>query len=298
MSLLPVSYQRPGVSKLVGCLVYAVVAPFVALFLALFASLPLWIGTETLGLSKDLAGGLFLVLLLVSGVVVALWAYRDYRRRAALEVLIDRDVLWTMVGNRETAVRFDDVATIRLTPSGWDFACILLLRSGDTLMLPPEVAPFSGVRDDLDATLIPELVHRLNERLELGESVSLRMPALALLAPSTRALVSLIVGSCLLLSLWRFLLGIRLLGHAVLVLRHAWLGLRGGFVLERRGLRRSPESPLVPWDRLHLIRSDPLGLVLGSDEGKVFAVSLLTPDFWPALRWVNARLKRRGSAVS
>lgn len=291
MDDFPVSYQRHGGSKLVGCLVYAVVAPFAALFLALFASLPLLIGAEAFGLSKDLVGGIFCVLLPVIGAGVAVWAYRDYRRRAALEVLIDRDALWTIVNARETAVWFDDVATIRLSPSGWDFACILVLRSGETLQLPPEVAPFSAVRDDLDATLIPVLVGRLDDTIQAGGRVSLRVPALTLLVPAWRAAVSLLLGPWLLLSPWRFLVGIRLLAHAAMVLRHVWLGLRAGFESERAGLRRSAESPLVRWDRLERVRSDPLGLVLRSDDGEVYALSMLAPHFWPALRWINARLK-------
>lgn len=291
MAAFPVSYQRPGASKLVGCLVYLVVAPFVALLLTIFASLPLLIGGDAFGFSKDLVAVVFYLLLLAIGAGVAVRGYREYRRRSALEVVVDLHALWTIVESRETLVRFEDVAWIRLSPTGSDFACVLGLRTGDVVHLPPEVAPFSLVSQDLETTLIPEMVRRLDETLARGEAVSMHVPRPQLLAPTLRALGTMLVSPWLLLSPWRFPLGIRLLAHAALVLRHAWLGLRGGFELHRDGLRRTADSAVVPWNRLVRIRSDPLGLVLGSNDGQVFALSLLAVNFWPVLRWLNARLK-------
>ena len=85
MTVIPESFERPGSSKLVGCLVYLVVAPFVALLLALFIAVPLMYAAKALGVSrsKDVGGAAFVVLLPLMGVGVAIWGYRDYRRRAA-----------------------------------------------------------------------------------------------------------------------------------------------------------------------------------------------------------------------
>jgi len=98
MTSIPARYRRTGSSRIVGCLVYLMVAPFVALFLALFLAVPLMHALEALGLSRDRESAPFLMLLPVIGVGVAAWGYRDYCRRAALEVVIDRNRVTLGVG--------------------------------------------------------------------------------------------------------------------------------------------------------------------------------------------------------
>jgi hypothetical protein len=56
---------------------------------------------------------------------VALWGFRDYRRRAALNVEIDLVGMSISVDARRTVVPIENVASIRLYPTGLDFACIL-----------------------------------------------------------------------------------------------------------------------------------------------------------------------------
>ena len=169
MTPIPARYQRAGSSKIVGCLVYLAVAPFVALFLALFLAVPIMYALEALGLSRDRASAPFLVLLPLTGVGVAAWAYRDYRRRAALEVVIDRDRVTIGKDSRRTVLRFEDVVSIRLVPARANIACVLVPRSGRVLRLPPEIAPFALVHEALEVTLIPEMVRRLDERIARGE---------------------------------------------------------------------------------------------------------------------------------
>ena len=147
---IPARYQRAGSSKIVGCLVYLVVTPFVALFLALFLAVPLMFALEALGLSRDRASAPFPVLLPLFGLGVAVWGYRDYRQRATLEVVIDRDQVTIGIDSRRTVLRFDDVVSIRLVPTRVDFACILVPRSGRVVRLPSEIAPFSLVREPLE----------------------------------------------------------------------------------------------------------------------------------------------------
>jgi hypothetical protein len=304
MTPIPARYQRAGSSKIVGCLVYLVVAPFVALFLALFLAVPIMYALEALGLSRDRASAPFLVLLPLIGVGVAVWGYRDYRRRAALEVVIDRDRVTIGIDSRRTVLRFEDVVSIRLVPtSQWvssqpasrtaDFTCVLVPRSGRVLRLPPEIAPFVLVREALEVTLIPELVRRLDERIARGEPVALRIPSARLLVTMSRAFGDLLLSVLLLGNPLRIPMGILLARHAIMVIRQSWLGIRGGLVIEHEGLRRFLDAPATPtsWDRLERIRSDPIGLMLRSTEGQVFALSSLTDDFWPALRWINARVR-------
>src|SRR5262245_31222353 len=133
MTPIPARYQRAGSSMAVGCLAYVVVTPFVALFLALFLAVPLVYVLEALGLARDRASAAFLVLLPLFGVGVATWGYRDYRRRAALEVVIDRDRVTIDMKSRRVVLRFEDVVSIRLIPTGIGFACVLVPRSGRVL---------------------------------------------------------------------------------------------------------------------------------------------------------------------
>jgi hypothetical protein len=270
-----------------------VVAPFVALFLALFLAVPIMYALEAIGLSRDRASAPFLVLLPLIGVGVAAWAYRDYRRRAALEVVIDRDRVTIGVDSRQTVLRFEDVASIRLVPTRADFACVLVPRSGRVLRLPPEIAPFSRVREPLEATLIPEMVRRLDERIARGEAVTLRTPSARILVTMSRAFGALLMSLLLLVRPWMLPMGILVVRHAMMVIRQSWLGIRGGIVIGREGLQRSSDASATPtpWDHLERIRSDPIGLVLRSTAGQLFTLSALTDDFWPALRWINARIR-------
>jgi hypothetical protein len=158
------------------------------------------------------------------------------------------------------------------------------------LWLPPEVASLSAVHDTLESTLIPVLVRRLDERLVRGESIALEVSWGRLVGPTCRAFTSLLVSPFLLCNPWRFLTGILVLGHARRVFQQSWLGIRGGFVLERAGVRRHADAEFVPWNGLQRVRSDPAGLVLRSHDGETFALSALTDNFWPVLRWINARL--------
>jgi hypothetical protein len=293
MTPIPARYQRAGSSKIVGCLVYLVVAPFVALFLALFLAVPIMLVLEALGLSRDRASTPFLVLQPLFGVGVAAWGYRDYRRRAALEVVIDRDRVAMGIDSRRTVLRFEDVVSIRLVPTRIDFACVLVPRSGRVLRLPPEIAGFALVRESLEVTLIPEMVRQLDERIARGETVTFRVPSGRLFGTMSRGFGALILGGLFMVNPWRIPLGILVMRHAIMVIRQAWLGIRGGLVMDREGLRRFSDASATPasWDRLEWIRSDPIGLVLRSTEGQIFALSALTDDFWPALRWINARLR-------
>jgi hypothetical protein len=269
-----------------------VVAPVVALSLALFLAVPLLFALEALGLSRDRASSPFLVLLPLIGVGVAGWGYRDYRRRAALEVVIDRDRVTIGVDSRRTVLRFEDVLSIRLVPTRIDFACVLVPRSGRVMRLPPEIAPFALVREPLEVTLIPEMVRRLGERIARGEAVTLRIPPARLLVTMSRGFGALLISVCLLVNPWRILVWVLVVRHAITVIRQSWLGIRGGLIIEREGLRRFSDAPATPtaWDHLERIRSDPVGLVLQSSEGQVLALSSLTDDFWPASRWIDARV--------
>src|SRR5262245_18928362 len=88
---LPAVFRRDAVSKAAGLLVYVLATPFVALFLALFLSLPAIYLLGLIGVDEVRARYAFPVLLCPSVVLVIAWAVREYRQRAAVEVVVDRD---------------------------------------------------------------------------------------------------------------------------------------------------------------------------------------------------------------
>ncbi len=291
-SPLPAIYRREAGSKLVGCLVYVVAAPFVALMLALFVSLPLMLVLEGLGMSHERASIPFPVLLPLIGVGVAIWGYRDYRRRAALEVVIDRDGVTINVDARRSLVPFEEVASIRLVPTRDDYACILVTRAGRAVKIPPEVAPLHRIHEPLDATLIPEMMRGLDERIARGEAVTLGIPATRLVITMFRAILILPLATLMLIRFSTHRMGVQMVRHSWILVRQAWMGFRGGLIIERAGPRPASDPSVlpIPWDQLDLIQTGPIGLVLRSKEGRVLSLSSLADDFWPALRWIKARM--------
>ena len=292
MPTIPARFGRGGASQVAGCLVYLVAAPFVALVLALFVAIPLGYALEAVGVPTNRGGLPFLILLPVIGLGVAVWGYRDYRHRAALAVVIDRKCITVGVGRSQRVLNYADTGSIRVTPTTLDFACVLIPRSGKRLRLPPEIAPFSVVHEPLEQTLIPQLVQRLDERIAAGEAVELRISAGRLFVLTCQALLTLALGVLMVFSLLKIRLGSLILQNAAIVVQQLGLAYRGGFVVERRGLRRlagwTGES--TPWVSLEPVRNDWVGLVLRSRvDGRTFRLSSLTDDFWPASRWLNAR---------
>jgi hypothetical protein len=261
--------------------------------LSLFISLPLWFALEAIGIPTDNGGRPFMILLPIVAVGVMVWGYRDYRSRAALEVVIYRDRVTVGVNSNQRALNFADVDSMRIASTRYGFACVLIPRSGRSLRLPPEIAPFALSHAPLDETLLPLLVQRLDGQINRGEEVELRMPAGRVLVMTFRALGILVLGCPMLFNPWAFLLGLRVVGHATTVIHQLWLGFRGGFVMNRQGLRGLTESnaELTPWNRLQQVQRAPVGLVLRSTEGKSFILSSLTDNSWPATRWIESRFE-------
>ena len=292
MPSLPATFGRTGGSKAAGCLVYMVSTPFVAIFLALFLTLPIQLALRAGVISDETAKYIVLFVFIVSGLATLMWVIRDYRRRADFKVIIGWDRIVVQLGSRGDELPFPEVKSIRLVPAGLDLACVLVRQRGRSLRLSPEVAPFSLVRDALDETLIPELVLRLDRRLAAGERVTIRdgllRSTLVIAGGLLRALTSVIM----MVNPLGIPLAIVRFQYGILMMRQGWLGTRGGFVLDNRGLhpRSDGDSEPIPWDQLERIQADAVGLVLGSAGGRTFGVSALAEDHWPVLRWINARL--------
>lgn len=292
MVALPVTFSRTGGSKAVGCLVYVVSVPFIIIFLSLFITTPILFGLEALGLPHERFEGYFLLIYPPVGLWTVVWARRDYRRRADFAVTIRRDRLVVELGRRTDDVPFAEVESIRLVPARLDLACVLVRRGGGPLRLSPEVAPFSSVRDALEETLVSDLVRRLDRRLAAGESVPFRDPLPRSMGAIAGGILRCLTGAVLFANPLHFPVALAVFWHGALVTRQGWLGIRGGFILDDRGLRIPSDGGRepVPWGGLERIRGDAMGLVLRSRDGPTFRLSALAEGFWPALRWIEARL--------
>jgi hypothetical protein len=194
------------------------------------------------------------------------------------------------------------VMSIGLAPARLYLACVLVRQRGRPLRLSPEVAPFDLIRDALDETLIPELVQRLDRRLGAGELVAIRASLPRSLLAIAEGLSQCLSSVILILNPLRMPLAIAVFRNGILVMRQGWLGIRGGFTMSDRGLcpRSNGDVDPIPWGRLERIHASEVGLVVRSRGrgGLTFGVSGLAEDFWPALRWINARLPQADSMKS
>lgn len=292
MANLPASFERTGGSKAVGCLVYAVSTPFVALFLAIFLLGPIQLALQACDAREYISKLVTFAVYFLVGLGTMVWAVRDYRRRADYKVTIQWDRIVVQLGSRRVDLPFAEVASIRLVPAGLNFSCVLLRQRGTSLRLSPEVAPFNLVRDALEETLISELVRRLDHEVGAGELVAIRENIPRSLLAIAGGLFRVLIWVVLILNPLRRPLALAFRRCGILMIRQGWLGLRGGFVLNDRGLcpRSNGEREPIPWDRLDRIHMGDVGLILRSRSGHTFGVSALSENFWPVLRWINARL--------
>lgn len=288
-----VSFRRDARSRVVGCLVYTVAAPFVALFLALFLTLPFTFALEQLGARKDVSNALFPVVLAIMAVVIALWGVRDYRRRASITVEIEHDRVVVTVGGRSRTLAFAEVKAVRLVPAASDLACVLEPHEGRPLRFPPDIASLARVRAPLEPALVRPLALKIGERAAAGETVAVRERPMAAVLLIVRGIAELGLAGFFVVTLVsaRHFFAVGRVG--ITHLRQGWLGLRGGLFVHDRGLghyRNRNESP-ASWQSLEIVRADDAGLVVRADDGRYFIASPLADSYWPALLWIKSRLR-------
>ena len=287
MTAWPATYRREPASKIVGCLVYAVVAPFLGLILGVIVIMPIVFGLKALGWRDE--DGRRLILIPMAAVVagVIAWGVREYRRRAGVEVVIDRDRLSIGLGRRLEVWVFSEVESIRLVQAGLDMGCILVRKGGGLIRVPPEVAPYSIVRELLEPTLIDRLRRQLGDRIRAGESIAIREHAPGGLGRIARG-SGMLLGSLFLILTLRPALGVPLLRGALILMNQGWIGLGGGFVLEARGVR-GRSAGRIDWDELVPAEQGEVGLILRARDGRKVAASPYAENYWPARSWLAAR---------
>lgn len=288
-------FRRDAGSKAVGCLVYLVITPFIAIYLAVLPSLVLRLAFRELGLSEQLVDFSFPFLLVLTSLVTALWAIREYRGRASTEIAVYRDGLVATIGGVRRVVDFAEVSAVRLDPAGMDLACTLVTKSGRKLRLPPDVAPCSVARGALEATVIRTLARRVGERIDAGESAEVVEDGKRSTFIIGRGLMMVAVGVLLVLSLRHARRGVGLARFGVLIVSLGRIGLRGGIALRSDGVRRlgaaSPEW--IGWEALEFVQADPfLGIGFRLKDGRSVVASPFADGCWPAAAWLARRAGR------
>jgi len=294
-TVLPATFQRKALSKATGCLAYILMIPLAAVFIALFLHFPIYYLLKKCGVPEEYAECTFPILLPIVTVGVVVWGTRDYRRRAALKVIIDRDGVVVDRATKVYSVSTAEVKGIHLVPTGSSVACILERADNSTMRLPPEIAPFSSVREPLEAALITRLVQDLDERMSRGQSLAVRESRLTAMRRILKGLFMILLA---VRGIGFFRLGIR-------QIHQGWLWLKGGFALYGRGLCHpgGDERCLIPWDELECVRHDANGLVFRSPGGPTFAASPFAKNYWVAEVWIVTvpgvmMNQRRGACTS
>jgi hypothetical protein len=277
-AILPAAFQRSGASKLLGLLIYVVMTPLIAVFGALLLSTPIHYLLVSFGVDEDDTGIGFLILLPIVLVAVIVLAVRDYRRRAFLKVIVDRDRIAIERSHKPLDVALAEISGIRLVWANFDIACILERSDKVSVRIPSDVAPLPAVKAPLEVALIPGLVADLDRRLREGQSV--------VVCESRLKAFSRIVGG-----LFTLPLSIRasiFMKLGLMRIRQGLLGMKGGFVVYSRGLspRSGDERSLIPWHHLECVMRDEVGLVYRSRGGTEFAASQLAKNYWVVSEWV------------
>ncbi|HEX7897292.1 MAG TPA: hypothetical protein VF950_06005 [Planctomycetota bacterium] len=281
----PVRFARPGGSKALGCLVYGVLTLVLGLAAGLVGlGLAAWAAesaklSETLQMVAGGAAGLALFAL------VAWFGWRDFRRRANVEVLVKADAL--VLNGVELA--FADVETVHLTFDG-RLPTIVLETADGRRRLPAEIAPFERVEPLLVERLLPRMLERFEKELAAGRTVPLR-------ESGARAVGRVLYGVFLLLLAPLMILLVKFQGFDALRLgvariRQGWRGRGGGFTIAADGvLPPGEEARALPWRELAAESLDAHGVTLVSMEGPRVSASRFAPNFWPLSRLIAARLK-------
>jgi hypothetical protein len=300
----PVSFHRSGSSRNVEFLVCIIATPLVAIFTAIFAVTPVALAATALGVPFERAWSecflLFLVMTLVYAVGMCVWGYNDYCSKAELEVTVERDGVTVRRNSRERLLLFEDVVAITLFPSGSELGCELIPRSGRALRLPPEIAPFFRIRNELGMTVIFQLLGRMDERLTRGETVEVRISTVRVTATMLRASGTWLLGATMLLNPLCFSLGRHFLRQGRLLLQQSLMGIRGGVALEDGGLCSPTRAtrPVMPWDAVELVRVDSAGLTMRTDDGHWFAISAISNNYLPAMRLIKSRIRDRNGDIA
>jgi hypothetical protein len=217
--------------RAVGCLEYAIVAPIAALLVGaivggLVFGLLYWAGVPQhwASLAACPAAGLSTLGTLVFG-------YKDYRRRADIQVVLDAERLSCKYAGKEAALSYADVAGVRLLPRMGCIACVLESQDGQRLALPCEVAPYEAVRDELEWRLMPVLVSRLAKFLDEGETIHLRNSRTAVCRHALFALVGLVASLLSICVIFHAFAGVHGLVHSLRRFGQCRLGLTSGLII-------------------------------------------------------------------
>lgn len=294
----PVRFARPGSQRALGCAVYLVVTAVLGCFVGLLVFGCSMAGLGAAGLPEPAAAGLGLVIGLGAVGLLARFAWRDYRRRASLELVLGKEHLELTQGPDRVEIPYGEVETVQLRYNGSLPTLDIEAADGRRVRIPTEIAPFAQVLPVLGARLFPGMAERLERRLQSGQDVPLTDGRARSLLRIVWGVVMILVAPLLIVSIKAAEVGFEFLRLGPARVRQGRRGLRGGFTLTRDGLRPPGEEiRSIPWSDLTALRLDDDGVVLQSLELRRYSASAFAPNYGPLRELLRARLSARPPAL-
>jgi hypothetical protein len=277
-----------------ACLVYLVGVPALAFFVWIVVMTTVHATLTGFGVSDQTAGGVNACLLPLVFAAMLRWGIRDYRRGGRAVLVVSDDRIDLDSPRQKGHFEFDVLRTIQLKPYDSDLACVLVPKQGKPCPLPPDFASFDKVRATFESALVPRFVQRFDEQIAAGQGIGIKDSAGRGLLRMVWGVLMIPLGIAGVCSLFLADLGFSMLVGAPHRIRQGWRGLSGGFEIRSGGLvpRSGMVRKTVGWELLSLENLGADGLVLRSRRGGTLTLSPTAEDFWPASRWIAARLSK------
>lgn len=285
-----IRFARPGSSKALGCVVYALLALALGGLLAILAAgLAAWAMekcSDAVRIASASVAGLGVFAL------IARFAWRDFRRRANAEVVVAPDAIVVASGLGRAEIPYGEVETVLLRFDGWEPSIELRAGDGRRARLPVDLAPLVEVEPYLRERLLPKMLERFEAELGAGRTLDLREGGARAVGRIFYGLFLLLLAPFMIVSIRLMGRGFQALGLGIARIRQGWRGRGGGFTVTAEGvLPPGEEARALPWRELTLETLDEHGVALASMEGPRVSASMFATNFWALSRLIAERLK-------
>ena len=293
----PVRFVRSREGKALGCLMYTVAGPFAAVAAAGFAGLLLFVGIKEFGYSEDAATIASFVVVPLVFFPVLWFAWRNYRQRAFVEVVVHEDRLEIAAGEKPETIPFIGLRAILLTSaSPDDLACTLIGEKGLRRKLPSDIASLSKIQEVFEERVVPVLKRRIESDMASGRAVRLQENVFRAYLRIVWGVLMFPLGLAQILTVKHAFHGIRMLGAAPGVIKQGWRGRHGGVEIRSGGVAScgSVSSRTIPWSDLSVKETDE-GLLLIARTGETLSLTPFAENYWPGARWLVNRISQQPS---
>jgi len=169
----PIIFQRHPTNRVTGVAEYAAIVSILTLIISVMLAAALHGTLVAMGGNADIAGYSMFVLLPIVGIALTVFAFKDYRRRADVRVVVDVDSIQVRQNQKERSALYEDISDARIIPMWFDEACELKLIDQTCIRLPLVIASASMVREPFEQSLIPVLAVRVAGEIGAGGDITI-----------------------------------------------------------------------------------------------------------------------------